>query len=84
MKLKLWAFAMLMLHLLLFLSFLMAVGLGCPSFEGFWEGQNIKGLGLGWLPQSRLKSKGWDRWLLLPLLQLMLHLEGLVGGVVAL
>ena len=53
------------------------------SFEGFWEGQKVRGLGLGWLPPSRLKSKGWDGRLLLPSLSLMLQLD-LVGVAVAL
>ena len=43
-KSEVWAFAafaMLMLHLVFCLSFRMVVGLRCPSFEGFWEGQKI-------------------------------------------
>ena len=41
-KSKVWAFA------------ISNVGLRCPSFEGVWEGQKVKGLGLGWLPPSSL------------------------------
>ena len=41
-KSKVWAFA------------ISNVGLRCPSFEGLWEGQQVKGLGLGWLPPSSL------------------------------
>ena len=41
-KSKVWAFA------------ISNVGLRCPSFEGFWEGQKVKGLRLGWLPPSSL------------------------------
>ena len=44
------------------------VGLRCPSFEGFWEGQKVRGLGLGWLPPS-VGMGGCC----------MLHLEGLVS-----
>ena len=31
------------------------------SFEGFWEGQKVRGLGLGWLPPScpEVKGVGW-------------------------
>ena len=71
-KSEVWAFAMLMLHLLVFFVF-SNVGLRCPSFEGFWEGQKVRGLGLGWLPPS-VGMGGCC----------MLHLEGLVGGVVVL
>ena len=39
------------------LSFLMAVGLSCPSFEGFWEGQKVRSLGAAFAPE--VKGLGW-------------------------
>ena len=62
-KSEVWAFAafaMLMLHLL-FLSCRMVVGLRCPSFEGFWEGQKVRGFGIGLAAAfaPEVKGLGW-------------------------